>query len=638
MPHCQHCSSDNHSHSHSHSGENAANESRAEILLLAISAAVFAAALFPFPEPVKIVLFAACALLAAYDIFIDGLKSIFKLRLEENALLLIAVCAAFALGEYFEASVVALLFKAGELLEDYAVSKSRRDTDKLSQIRPDYANLIDPVDEKVVRIKAQQVSPGDKILIRPGDSVPLDCKVLSGCSAIDTSAITGENIPVSVSRDDELLSGSVNIDGALTCEVTKSFENSAASRIVDMVFESSENKGRAEKFITRFSKIYTPAVVAAAAVIALIPPLFGIGGFKAWVMRALIFLVASCPCALIISVPLSFFSTVGALSKSGILVKGSSHIETLSKLSAVAFDKTGTLTTGALKLDKITLCGDLTEAEAIRLAASAEQFSSHPAALAILKRCPEKDLIKPESISETAGIGVRAKIDGRNIACGGQNMLGEYKYNGDKTLPPADIYLFADGAPQALFTQREAIPEHNLDFVKKLKKTGVKSAVMLTGAGEASAAAAAKACGIENYRFSLLPEDKVNEIKKLKASSGVCAFVGDGINDAPCLAEADVGISMGLGTEIANASSDVILASDRLSDVVTAICISKRGMRIMKSNVIFALAVKAAVLTLGAFGLAQMWMAVFADIGVTLITVLNSMRIMASKSKANGGA
>lgn len=617
---CHDCNEHNHEHDHNHSHGTASK--KLTITLLISSAVLFIlGASIPFPDIVKYILFGASVLLAAYDILLDGFLNIFKLKLEEETLLLIAVVAAFILGDTLDCAILAILFKVGRMIEEYAITKSKKSTDRLSEIRPEYANKLNS-DGTTTEVKACEIEIGDKFILRAGDRIPLDCKVLEGRSSVDTSTVTGESIPLWAEPDTELLSGSVNLDGVLTCIATQSYQNSAATKIVEMVFNSTANKTETEKFITRFSRYYTPIVIIIAVLLSVIPPLLGIYDFQTWISRALIFLIASCPCAIVISVPLSFFSTIGALSKNGVLTKGTSYIEAMAKIQNVAFDKTGTLTSGNLKIADMEIIGDYEKEYILKLAASLERFSSHPTAKAIVDAYGSDDFFTATDVKEISGLGITGIADSKKLACGNKKITSEKAF-----IPDADIYLFYDNKIIATFYLQEDIPKQNLKLAKRLKNIGINKVVMLTGAGKEAADKVADECNIREYYHSLLPENKVEKVAELQ-QQGSCLFVGDGINDAPVLATADVGVSMGLGSEIANSSSDVILSLNRLSDIVNAIKISRRGMATVRFNIIFALIIKFAVLVLGALGLSQMWMAVFADIGVTIITVLNSIRLL----------
>ena len=606
---------DEHNHDH---GE----MKKIDFILYGISVACFVLAFLPIPEIVSTILFGACVLLAGYDLLWNGIKGLFHLKFEEDTLMTIAAVAAFALGEHPEACMVVLLFKIGEFLEQVAIKRSRKNLKALTEIRPDTANRL-LEDGTPVPVKAEEIQIGEKILVRAGDKVPLDCVVLSGHSAIDSSALTGESIPVPAETGSQLLSGSINLSGALTCQVNKTFENSTASQILNLVYASSEKKGKTEKFITRFSKLYTPIVIICGILLAVVPPLLGILDFKTWILRSLIFLVASCPCALVISVPLSFFSSIGAISKQGILIKGTKYVETLSKIDCVAMDKTGTITSGKIEVERIDVMPGFTQEQVYTYAAAVEQYSNHPISQAICDYTQKNEKLEVSDVNEIAGFGVSAIIDGQQILCGNQKLLARYQMT-PKTY--AASYLCIDGKIAGMIYLKETIPQASKTIVQELEQNGVQKVVMLTGDSSQAAKTVAEQCGISEYHASLLPQDKVEQLQRLKTNHTV-AFVGDGINDAPVLASADLGISMGLGSEIANNSSDVVIMGNQLQNLPKAIHLAKRSMGVVKFNIAFALLIKLIVIILVAIGLAPMWLGVFADTGVTILAMLNSVRI-----------
>lgn len=602
--------------------------------------------------------FGGAALLAGYQVFLSGFKALSRFKLDENTLMTIAVIAAFCLGEFSEAAMVAILFHLGEMLEEKAVNRSRRDIEHLAEIRPDTARLISGEDhcdceeheqehqhdhthgvehehcdccehhheeggERVV--PAEQVQIGDVISVHPYERIPLDGKILTGNSSLDSSALTGESMPLEAEPGTEVLSGMMNGQGLITVEVTNDFSNSAASRIIDMVESSAARKGHAEKLITRFAAIYTPIVIVLAVLLMAIPPLLGLGAFTTWFYRALIFLVASCPCALVISVPLGFFAGIGAQSKNGVLVKGGKYVEVLSHPDAVVFDKTGTLTSGKLSVTEIVSTGSLSQQELLQLAASAEQYSSHPAAQAVLA-ANTGELLPAADPNEIAGQGVVARVNDRQILCGRQPLMDRYgvETKGHK----ASIFIAVDGKLEGMLQLADTVKPDSTEAVRRLKELGVKRVVMLTGDNEQSAAKAAEQCGITEYHAGLLPENKVSLMEQIRKESGRTIFVGDGINDAPVLAASDCGVAMGLGTDAAIEASDVVLTVDRPSKLADAVSLSVRSMRVIRFNIAFALIVKAAVLVLAATGFAPMWLAVFADVGVSILSVINATRIL----------
>ena len=598
--------------------------------MVAAAAVIYLAATFlPVPQVAKLVMMLLATLTAAFPLLWGGVKKICRLKFDETSLLTIAVIAAFLIGEYSEAVMVTILFRVGNLIEDSAIARSKRDIEALTKIRPNTANLVRP-DGSVVTIAAKSVKIGSTIVVKPGEKVPVDCVILDGSSAMDTSALTGESLARNVEKGDSLLSGMVNVDGMLTCKTTASFHDSAASRIIQMVKESTAKKGKTENFISRFAKVYTPFIIFAAAALAFLPPLFGLGDLSMWVSRSLVFLVASCPCALVISIPLSFFAGIGANSKIGVLVKGSKYIETLSKANCVVFDKTGTLTSGKLSVTSVVSCSDMSEEEVAELAAIAESYSNHPMAQAVVANHPNVDLSGVSDYSEITGKGVSLKRNGLDVLCGSHRLMED---NGVDISgqPEANIYLAVSGKLVGYITLFDNPREDSKETIQNLKKLGVSNTVMLTGDSAYAAGKVQEMVGIDKVYAELLPEDKVSHLEKIKNENGVTLFVGDGINDAPVLAMADVGVAMGFGTDAAIEAADVVLLSDKPSSLPRCIEICRRNMSIAKFNIVFALGVKAVVLALGALGMAQMWMAVVADVGVSVCAVLNATRIMRVK-------
>ena len=526
--------------------------------------------------------------------------------------------------------MVAVLYRIGEWLEDKAVDNSRRSIEALAGIRPDTANVKRSTGMAVVR--AEEVEPGETILIRPHERIPLDCIVTDGASDIDSSALTGESLPITAEPGSELLSGMMNGDGSLTARVTNNYENSAAARIISLVTESAENKGNAEKFVTRFAVVYTPIVVGLALLIAVVPPLLGMGGFREFILRSLTFLVASCPCAIVISVPLAFFSSIGGASKFGVLVKGGNFAEQLAKARAIAFDKTGTVTEGKPEVNDIAAGEGFTSEEAAQMAAAAEINSIHPYAQAIKEYAGAvSDITGYRNYSELAGHGVMCeKSDGSVILCGGGKLMKKYGVeipNGKK----AQAYVACDGKLAGSIFISDSPKAGVQSTIADMKKLGVDEIKMLTGDGYENAEQVAQSVGIDKFRAEMLPENKVEAIEEMKSRGMVTAFVGDGINDAPVLASADVGIAMGLGSGAAIEAADMVLSSNNLSTLPRAIKHFRQTMGIIRFNIAFALAVKAAVLIAAAFGYAPMWAAVFADVGVCLICVANASRLIEPK-------
>lgn len=596
-----------------------------DIILLVISVALVGAS-FLIPQGphgiFRLLVQAVATLLVGWELFWKGLKGLLRFSLDETTLMTIAVVAAFAIGEGFEGAMVTILYQIGEYFEDRAVMNSRKRIDALVSIVPENANLLNP-DGSVTEVPASQLEPGDLLLVRAGDRIPLDCEVLEGEGQVDTAAITGESIPVSVSNGSELLSGMINLTAALKCRATKRSADSAASKIADLVKEATQKKSKTERFITRFSRWYTPAVVIAAVLLAVLPPIFGAGAFSEWLHRALIFLVASCPCALVISVPLTFYSVIGAASKKGALIKGSSHVEALSKIENVVFDKTGTLTTGNLSVQEIRTLSDLPEEEILRLAAICESASAHPIAKAVTARYGAPT--SPDSSEEISGKGVKAQINGKTYYCGSARLLKDAGISLDGA-PESGLYLADETALLGCIQVGDTVKPEAAEALKELKAMGVRKTVMLTGDRAQAAETVRAALGVDEARSNLLPQDKVSALQEIR-KSGPTAFVGDGINDGPVLAAADVGVAMGMGSDLAAQAADVVLPGNRLTSIPAAIRAARKGMKIANENIVFILIVKAAVLILGALGLAPMWAAVFADVGTALLAVLNAMRV-----------
>ena len=625
---CKHCCNCNHAHHEEdkHENNHEEKESKISLVLYIVSVIIFLLTFIPIDIPYKFVMYLVVVILSGYELILKGIKNIFHLNFEEDTLMTIAVIAAFSLGEFPESCMVILLFRLGEFIEDKAVENSNKNINDIVKIKPKTANLLDEKEEDKI-VKVEDVKIGDKIIIKPGEMVPLDCKIIKGKSSLDTSEITGEIIPVYVEENQEILSGSINLTGRLICVVSKDDKNSTASQIVDLVYQATNNKGKTEEFITKFSKIYTPTVIIIAILVAILPPMFLGAEFKTWIMRALVFLVASCPCSIVISVPLAFFSCIGAISKKGMLVKGTKHIEDLSKTKYVAFDKTGTITTGKMKIEKIVSKGNYTEEDLIKYMYCLEKNSNHPISTAI-KQIVENKSIKTEysveNYEEIAGHGITGEINGKKVLFGNKKLLIKNEI-AEETIENAN-YLIIDGKLEGYITLEEEIREDAKELVKDLKHINVQKTVMLTGDNGKNAEKIGKQIGIDKVYYSLLPKEKLEKVRELK-KDGKVVFVGDGINDSPVLAESDFGISIGEGTEIANNTADGILISNKIGSIPSIIKIAKKSMKIIKFNIAFSLILKAIVLTLGILGYAPVWLAVAADTGVTLLTVLNSMRI-----------
>lgn len=551
----------------------------------------------------------------------------------EHFLMSTATIGALALGDYAEATAVMLLYQLGEFLQDRAVQRARRSITALMDIRPDTARVLMDGREEVVHPEA--VAVGSMIRIYPGERVPLDGTVTAGESTLDTAALTGESLPRTVHTGDTLLSGCVNITGALTVRVTAAYAQSAAARILDLVEEAADKKSRTEAFITRFARIYTPVVVCAALAIAVLPPLIMGDAFAPWVYRALTFLVISCPCALVISVPLTFFAGLGAASRAGLLVKGSSYLDALARTDTVVFDKTGTLTEGNLRVTRILPAVGGTEKEVLACAAAAEQHSSHPMARAVMRAFAEcgGTPAAVHDIEEHAGRGITARSEDCIISIGTHAYLSE---NGVTNLPPAApagaIWLAVDGAYAGMICVADTVRAGAADAVRALREHGVRETVMLTGDARSAAQSVAAAVGIDTVYAELLPQDKAAHLERLltaERADRTLAYIGDGINDAPVLARADIGIAMGgIGADAAIEAADVVLMTDEPRRLVSLLALARRTVRIARENIALAVGIKAAVLLLGALGWVNLWAAIFADVGVTLLAVLNAMRAM----------
>lgn len=585
-------------------------------------------------------------LLTARDIVLNAIKNLFKGKaMDEQFLMTVSSLGAFFVGQYPEACAVMLFYMVGELFQDYAVDKSRDSITDLMDIRPDYANLLKK-DGSYEKVSPDKVKIGDTIIVKPGEKVPLDGVVISGQGSIDTSSLTGESLPRETMAGDDIISGSISINGALTIKVTKEFGESTVSKILELVEHASGKKAKTERFITRFAKVYTPIVVTCAVVLAIIPPLvvsFVLGGniadfaktWQPWIYRALTFLVVSCPCALVISVPLSFFAGIGAASTKGVLVKGSDYLEKISGCDTIVFDKTGTLTKGIFKVSKIN--SKVSDLEFLKAAVIAEIYSNHPIAKSLkdaLKITDSKAYFDIEarqneiSIEEIHGKGIKAQLDGSTILAGNKKLMDQFGIACDNAQGAATVvYVTVDGQYLGYALIEDQIKETSKETIKKLKELGVKKTVMLTGDRKEIADSIAKKLGIDEVHSELLPADKVSHVEKLLKESKTLAFVGDGVNDAPVLARADVGIAMGaMGSDAAIEAADIVLMDDNPKNITKAIKISRRTLSIAKQNIIFALVVKVAVLVLAAVGIATMWAAVFADVGVCVLAILNAMR------------
>ena len=620
-------------HHHVHEEEN--NE---RIILSRIVLAILLfinAMLFTHSTILKCTVLGMAYLIAGYDIIFKALKNIIKGQVfDENFLMGIATLGAIGIKEYPEAVMVMVLYQIGEYLQDKAVEKSQNSITELMDIRPDYANI--EKNGNLIKISPYEVKIGDTIIVKTGEKIPLDGIIIDGTATLDTSALTGESRPREVKIGDEAISGCINTNGLLKIRVTKEYGQSTVSKILDLVENASSKKTKTENFITKFAKIYTPVVVLAALFLAILPPLIFGSNFSVWINRALTFLVISCPCALVISVPLGFFAGIGGASKCGILVKGSSYLELLSKPETIVFDKTGTLTQGCFKVVKIVQQEDTTKEELLELTAYAESYSNHPIALSIKKAYNKSiDKNKISEISEIAGNGVRAEINGCSILVGNENLLKNHNISYQKANETGTIVYTAKNSKfLGYIVISDKLKEDAQKAIIELKKLKLQT-VMLTGDTEESGLAVAKELNIDKAYTQLLPIDKVDKIEDIieqKTKNKSVIFVGDGINDAPVLTRADVGIAMGgLGSDAAIEAADVVIMDDKPTKVATAIKIAKQTLTIVKENIAFALGIKVLFLILGAFGFVTMWGAVFADVGVTLIAVLNSLRALKIK-------
>jgi len=592
---------------------------------------------------VPLVLFAAAYVILGFDIVLRALANLFHGKVfDENFLMSIATIGAFLIGEAPEAAGVMLFYQVGEYFQEMAVEKSKKSITGLMNIKPDYANLLKQ--DEIVKVPPDTVNIGDLIIVKPGEKIPLDGIITEGASLLDTSALTGESVPRTAEVNSAVLSGCVNLSGKLTVKVTKLFGESTVSKIIDLVENSANKKAKTENFITRFARIYTPVVVLLAALLAVVPPLFLSGEWNTWIHRALVFLVISCPCALVLSIPMGFFAGIGKAAKSGILVKGGNYLEALSRLETVVFDKTGTLTKGVFKVTQINCADGFNDNELLELVSCAESGSNHPIALSVIKECRERKIavneqIKGSGYTEIAGCGVSVKINGMVILAGNQKLMEKNGIRVDDSLNYGTrVYAAKDGVYAGCIVISDEIKKDSKSAVSSLKKRGVKKTVMLTGDNPETAQKIAEELELDEVYAGLLPYEKVKTLQKIngqKTAGSKLAFAGDGINDAPSLAIADIGIAMGaLGSDAAIEAADVVLMTDEPSRICQAMDIAKYTGRIVRQNIVFTLCVKIVFLVLGAFGIASMWEAVFADAGVSLLAVLNALRIMRFKIKS----
>lgn len=611
------------------------NGTKKEAIRLGIGAAFFIVGsildLSFWPE---LIVFLISYIIVGGEIVLKALKNITRGQIfDENFLMSIATIGAFAIGEFPEGVAVMLFYQVGELFQDIAVNRSRKSIAALMDIRPDYANL--KVSNEIKKVSPEEVSIGDIIIVKPGEKIPLDGKVIEGNSMVDTSALTGESVPREVEVGHDILSGCINKNGVLTIEVTKEFGQSTVAKILDLVQNASSKKAPTENFITKFARYYTPVVVIAALLLAIVPPLVVPGAtFSQWIYRALVFLVISCPCALVVSIPLGFFGGIGGASKNGVLVKGSNYLEALNDVDTVVFDKTGTLTKGVFKVTEINSIKGINNEELLEYAAYAESYSNHPIAHSILKAYG-KEIVKEEieSYDEISGHGTKVKYRGKEILAGNVKLMKKENISyTQEELAGTVVHMAVDGKYAGYILISDEVKEDSAAAIKALKSVGVRKTVMLTGDNKIVGHKVAKQLGLDEVYAELLPDQKVEKVEMLdkqKTPNRKLIFVGDGINDAPVLARADIGVAMGgLGSDAAIEAADVVLMTDEPMKLVTAIKVAKRTRRIVLQNIIFALGVKFIVLILGAVGIASMWTAVFADVGVSVLAVINAMRAL----------
>lgn len=623
MENCEHCH-----HDHEHEEENI----KGEVIKLAISLIIFIIAIIKIvPEKWAIWLYIISYLLSGYKVLLNSIKNIFKGEIfDENFLMGVATVGAFAINEPVEAVAVMIFYNLGELFQDIATDRSKKSIISLMNIKPKIANL--KIDNEIKAVDPEKLKIGDIIIVKPGEKVPVDGVIINGESFVNTSAITGEAVPRKVVINDEVLAGSINENSVIEIKVTKEFKDTAISEIIELVKNSNKNKSKTEKFITKFAKVYTPIVVLLALILAFAPPIFvGFENLSEWVRRALVFLVTSCPCALVLSIPLGYFAGIGKAGKEGVLVKGSSYLDIITKAKAVVLDKTGTITKGNFEVTKVILNEGVKENELLETAQVAECLSNHPIAQSIMRKVDMNiDKDKIFDYSEIAGMGIKLKYEGDEILAGNYKLLDKENVKYDKcTEIGTVIYIAKNNNYLGAIIISDIIKEDSKEGIEGFKRNGIKNVYMLTGDNKETANDVASRVGIENVYYNLLPNEKVEKMKEIKVKNGITIGIGDGINDAPLLSLADIGIAIGnTGSDLAIETSDMVIMDGKLSSLNKLIKTAKRTKNIVMQNIYFAIGIKVIVLLLGALGISTMWEAVFADVGVTFITVLNTLRIL----------
>ena len=629
MGECKHCSCEhNHEHHHEHEEENI----KLEIIKLAISLIIFVIAIVKLvPQKYTIWLYIVAYIIAGYEVLLNSVKNIFRGEIfDENFLMSIATIGAFAISEPMEAVAVMIFYNLGELFEDIATDRSKKSIVQLMNIKPKISNL--KVNNEIKEVDPEELEIGDIIIVKPGEKIPVDGIITLGETTINTSALTGESIPRKVAVNDEIYAGSINESNLIELKVTKEFKNTEIYKIIELVKNSNKNKSKTEMFITKFAKIYTPVVVILALILAFVPPVFvGFENLGDWIRRALVFLVTSCPCALVLSVPLGFFAGIGRAGREGVLVKGSNYLDILTKVSAMVLDKTGTITKGNFEVSKIILSEEITEEELLKVAGIAEAMSNHPIAKSIMDKVSEKVLVEEiKEYIEIAGQGVKVKYNEEEILVGNSKLMEKENI---KYYPCTEsgtvVYVAKNSKYLGAIVVADIIKEDSKVAIQEFKQNGIKDIYMLTGDNEKTAKDIAKEVGIENVYSNLLPAEKVEKMKEIKEQSGYIVAIGDGINDSPLLALSDIGVSIGnTGSDLAIETSDIVIMDGKLSSFSKLIKTAKKTNKIVKENIYFAIGIKVIVLLLGALGISTMWEAVFADVGVTVMATLNALRTL----------